>query len=161
MVHHPPPPPSISPQQMTLLRVVSAMAWSDGNLSQEEADLMVDQFSRLFAQTPQQQRTLQQELQDYLVQNIPLEELVPRLSSQEERELVLRLGYAVISSSARTPEEALINQEEEAAYQRLVGLLDLPEDVVERVEGEAKADVGQSKGLVEHLTEHLQQFLDS
>jgi len=146
---------------MTLLRVVGAMAWSDGNLSQEEADLMVDQFSRLFAQTPEQQSALQQELQDYLVQNIPLEELVPKLSSQDERELVLRLGYAVISSSARTPDEALINQEEAAAYQRLVDLLDLPKEVVERIESDAKAEVGQSKGLVEHMTDCLQEFLDT
>lgn len=154
-----PPPPSISPRQLTLMRVVASMAWSDGNLANEEVDLMLKRFSGLFADNAEQQAELQKELRDYLMQNIPLEESVPQLQSQEEREFVLRLGYEVISSSARTPEEPMINPEEEDAYNRLVRLLDLPPETVKRLEADAQA-AGNSDSLVESMTAHLKQFFN-
>lgn len=155
-----PPPPSISPRQLTLMRAVASMAWSDGDLAVEEVGLMLKRFSALFAQDGQHQEQLQQELRDYLTQNIPLEELVPKLQSEEERELVLRLGYEVISSSARTPDESLINPEEEEAYQRLLQLVDLPADTVQRLEAEAKTAAESSDSVVDSLTNNLKQFFN-
>lgn len=157
MVLHPPPPPSISPQQLTLMRVVVSMAWSDGDLATEEVDLMLERFSGLFAAPDAHKSSLQQELRDYMRQNIPLEESVPQLQTDAERELVLRLGYEVIRSSARTPEESLINSEEANAYQRLVDLLRLPAETVNRLEAEAEA-TGTSESVVETMTDHLKQF---
>ncbi|MBF2084630.1 TerB family tellurite resistance protein [Thermoleptolyngbya sp. C42_A2020_037] len=154
-----PPPPSISPSQMTLLRVVAAMAWADGNLAEEEVDVMLDSFSGLFAADAPQKEELRKELRDYVMQNIPLEELIPKLQTIEERELVLRLGYAVINSSARTPDEELVNDEEAEAYQRLVDLLGFAPETVKRVEEEAIADLSQSEGLIERLTRHLGNFI--
>jgi hypothetical protein len=161
MALQPPPPPSISPRQMTLMRIVASLAWSDGNLATEEVDLMLDRFSSLFAATAERQQILRQELQDYLMQNIPIEELVPKLPSQEEREVVLQLAYEVISASARTPNEAVINPEEAAAYQRLVSLLDLPGDVIQQVEQDAKADLEQPQHIVDRLTNHLERFIQN
>lgn len=160
MVLQPPPPPSISPRQMTLMRIVASLAWSDGNLATEEVNLMLDRFSSLFAATAERQQILRQELQDYLMQNIPLGELVPKLSGQDEREIVLQLGYEVISASARTPDESAINPEEAAAYQQLLALLDLPDEVVQRVEQAAKEDLQQPQGIVDRMTEHLRRFMD-
>ncbi|MBF2034378.1 MAG: TerB family tellurite resistance protein [Leptolyngbyaceae cyanobacterium T60_A2020_046] len=158
-IQTPPPPPSISPRQMALMRVVASMAWSDGNLATEEVDLMLDRFTGLFAQNPEHQAKLRQELRDYLMQNLPLEETVPQLNTLEEREMVLRLGYEVISSSARTEDEALINNEEADAYSRLVALLNLPPDVVARVE--AEADVAtRDRPVVEVITAQLQKFFE-
>jgi hypothetical protein len=154
-----PPPPSISPAQMNLLRVVAAMAWADGNLAEEEVDVMLDSFSGLFAADAPQKEELRQELRDYVMQNIPLEELIPKLQTIEERELVLRLGYAVINSSARTPEEELVNDDEAEAYQHLVKLLDFAPETVQRVEAEAIADLSHSEGLIERLTRHLGEFI--
>ncbi|MDG2615371.1 TerB family tellurite resistance protein [Thermoleptolyngbya sichuanensis A183] len=154
-----PPPPSISPSQMNLLRVVAAMAWADGNLAEEEVDVMLDSFSGLFAADAPQKEELRKELRDYVMQNIPLEELIPKLQTIEERELVLRLGYAVINSSARTPDEELVNAEEAEAYQRLVNLLGFAPETVKRVEEEAIADLSQSEGLIERLTRHLGDFI--
>jgi tellurite resistance protein len=154
-----PPPPSISPSQMTLLRVVAAMAWADGNLAEEEVEVMLDSFSGLFAADAPQKEELRRELRDYLMQNIPLEELIPKLQTIEERELVLRLGYAVINSSARTPDEDLVNDEEAKAYQRLVDLLGFAPETVKRVEEEAIADLAHSEGLIERLTRHLGNFI--
>jgi len=152
-----PPPPSISPRQLTLMRVVASMAWSDGNLAQEEVELMLKRFSSLFAHNPDQQAELQKELRDYLMQNIPLEESVPHLQSQAERDFVLRLGYEVINSSARTPEEDLINPDEADAYNRLVALLDLPPERVEALEMESNSSES-ADSLIDNMTQQLQQF---
>lgn len=155
----PPPPPPITPRQMTLLRVVTAMAWADGELATEEVDFMLQRFSQLFATKSDQQQKLQQELRDYLMQNIPLNELIPKLTSNEERELVLRLGYEVISSSARTPDEPAINTEEAEVYQNLVSLLNLPADVVKRIESEIAAAPDSDEGLVDKLTHQIEEFI--
>jgi len=136
----PPPPPSITPKQMTLLRIVASMAWADGHLSQEEMELMLDNFSQIFAQEAQQQQQLREELRDYLLQNIPLETLVPQLDTQEDRELALKLSYEVIASSSRSPDEPKINSEEATAYAKLVMLLDLPDAVVCAIESEVDQD---------------------
>jgi hypothetical protein len=154
----PPPPPSISPRQMNLLRIVSSMAWSDGHLAQEEVDVMLARFCEIFAKAPEQQQQLQQELQEYLIQNIPLEDLVPKLETDAERQLVLKLGYEVIASSARTPEEPNINMEEADAYQKLLGLLALPTHVVKEIEAQVQQNVA-TEGIVEQLAQELDAFV--
>lgn len=153
-----PPPPSITPRQMNLLRIVTAMAWADGGLATEEVNVMLDRFSGIFAVDAPQQEMLRQELQDYMMQNIPLEELAPKLQTQEEKEIVLRLGYEVIRSSARTPQENMINEEEAAAYHKLVNLLNLPKETVQQIETEMATSDPQ-ENLVEHLTHKLEEFL--
>lgn len=155
----PPLPPSISPSQMTLLRIASTMAWSDGHLADEEVGVMLDQFSRLFASEAKQQAALRDELRDYLMQNLPLEELVPKLTRPAERELVLKLGRQVISASARTPGEELINQEEADAYNRLVSLLNLPDEVVQRIEQDSSTSDTSHDNLIEQLAAELKSFV--
>ncbi|MFE4106927.1 tellurite resistance TerB family protein [Almyronema epifaneia] len=157
----PPPPPSISPRQMNMMRIVASMAWSDGNLETNEVELMLNRFSSLFASDQQQQQQLQEELHAYLMQNIPLHELTPKLKTEAERELVLRLGYEVISASVRSPGEAAINNQEADAYQQLVKLLDLPPAIVKQVEAEAEADLQNEMNLIDRLTDELKQFLQS
>jgi hypothetical protein len=154
-----PPPPSISPRQMNILRIVTTMAWADGELAQEEVDVMLDRFSGLFAADAPQQQRLRQELQDYMMQNIPLEELTPKLQSEDEKKIVLRLGYEVICASSRTPEEEKINAEEEEAYQKLVNLLGLPPETVKEIVSEEEADLCGDESLVDTLTRKLEQFM--
>jgi len=136
-------PPPISPRQMNLLRVVLSMAWADENLEQKEVDTMLTRFSQLFATDPQQQTHLQQQLQEYFVQKVPLKESVAKLTTDAEKEVALRLSYEVINSSARTPDEPVVNQAESEAYQALVGLLSLSDEVVARAEQEAKASLNK------------------
>jgi hypothetical protein len=152
-----PPPPSITPRQMNLLRIVASMAWADGELATEEVNLMLDRFCRLFSPDTDGQQ-MQEELRDYIMQNIPLDELIDQLETQDEKELVLQLGYEVISSSSRTPDEPKINAEEAAAYQKLVQLLNLPEDAVKRIEAEASGG-DSSEGIVEKMAQKLEKFI--
>ena len=156
-------PPLITPRQMNLLRIVLALAWADGNLAKEEADVMVTRFSQVFVTNPDHQDAIKQELRSYLVQDIPLQELVPNLTTEAEKEFVLRLGYEVISSSARTPDEDLINQDEQATYQQLVNLLNLPASTVQRIEQSAQTALGQNQAkgsnVVDLLTYQLREHL--
>ncbi|MFO8039326.1 MAG: TerB family tellurite resistance protein [Sodalinema sp.] len=154
----PPAPPPISPRQMNLLRIVAAMAWADGELAQTEVEVMLTRFSELFAKSPEDREKLRQDLQAYCIQNIPLEDLVPKLHSDEERELVLRLGYEVIASSSRTPDEPKINEEEASAYQKLRDMLGLPEAKVKEIEAQEFSDSPEDSSLVESLGESLQDF---
>jgi hypothetical protein len=153
-----PPPPSITPRQMNLLRIVASMAWADSELAAEEVDVMLDRFSGIFAADTSQQQYIRQELQDYLMQNIPLEELTPKLQTDDERELVLKLGYEVIQSSSRTSHEERINADEAAAYIKLVDLLGLTEETVKRIEAEAIAELSQETGIIDSLTHSLERF---
>jgi len=154
----PPESPSINPHQMLLLRIVAAMAWSDGDLAEEEVDVMLDNFSKLFGGDEQDRSNFRQELSDYITQNIPLEELIPKLKTNEERELVLKLSYEVITSSARTPEEPLVNDEEKLAYQKMVQLLGLDPEVVDRIESEVRDHPTHRQNLVNSLLRQLEEF---
>lgn len=153
MVHT---PPSISPRQMNLLRTVTAMAWADGDLAAEEIEIMLDRFSSVFAKDAAQQQQLRQELQNYMKQNIPLQEITSKLHSPEEREMVLRLAYEVISCSARSPQEDNINADEAAAYQQLISLLGLSTEKVQQLESEVQSSTEGS--LVDRLAQHLEGF---
>ncbi|MDJ1176470.1 hypothetical protein [Roseofilum capinflatum] len=159
MAVQPPPPPPITPRQMNVLRVVTAMAWSDGELATEEVDVMLDRFSQLFASgNSSEQEGLKQELRDYMMQNIPLEELIPKLETVEDRKIALKLGYQVIASSARTPDEELINAEEEEAYKKLVQLVKLPPEEAASIAEEAAVEIAKDRSMVETLTQELAKF---
>ena len=153
------PPPSISPQQMNILRIVCSMAWSDGKLTSEEAELMIDQFLSLFAADGAEKQALRQELQDYLGQNIPLEESVPTLKTAEDRELVLKLGYMVIQAGGAAAEgEDAITTEEKIAYRRLVDLLGLPDETVQSVEWAADQELSQHDTVLHAVNSGLATF---
>ena len=153
-----PSPPSISPKQMTLLRIVAAMAWADGHLAQEEVEVAIENFSQIFSQHEDHKARLQEELREYLMQNLPLESLVPQLETLEERKLVLKLGYAVIASSARSPHEPTINAEEAMAYAKLVRLLDLSDDIVQKIEDSVDHDTLQGQDWMTNITSDLEQL---
>ena len=153
-------PPPISPRQMNLLRVVLSMAWADKSLEQKEVDTMLSRFSQLFATDTEQQTVLQQQLQEYFVQDVPLKEAVAKLTTDAEKEVALRLSYEVINSSTRTPDEPAVNQAESEAYKTLVNLLSLPSEVVTRAEQEAKASLNEGgKNIIDMLAFQIRSHL--
>lgn len=137
-----PPPPAITPKQMNLLRAVTAMAWSDGVLEPAEIQMMATQLSQRFSSDPDQQQNLAQEIQDYFEQQIPLDEVLPKLPDEADRRVILKLGYLVIAASARSPEEPRVNLQEQQAFTHLVEKLGLPAEIVHQVSEEAKAELG-------------------
>lgn len=125
---------SISPDQMVLLRIAASMAWADGNFAPVQQDVILSELSRQFATAPAEQEALKEELKNYLATRLPLDELVPQLRTQQQRELALKLSYEVISSNT-------INETEAGVYQHLKALLNLPPETVARLESEALASL--------------------
>ncbi len=153
-------PPPISPRQMNLMRVVLSMAWADKSLEEKEVETMLARFSQMFAADPAQQNTLQQQLQEYFVQKIPIEEAAAKLTTDAEKEIALRLSYEIISASARTPDESPINQAESEAYQKLLSMLNLPSDVVNRAQQKAIATLAEGgNNIIDMLAFQLRDQL--
>lgn len=118
---------SLSPQQMIILRITTAMAWADGNFEETEMNVILNRLSREFAHEQEEQQKLSQELKNYLAKEILLEDLVPKLDTQANREMVLKLCYDIIKQNG-------INTEEAFTYQKLIQLLDLPESIVAKIQ---------------------------
>jgi hypothetical protein len=156
-----PSPPAITPYQMNLLRAVTAMAWSDGSLEAGELELMATQLAQRFAQDPDQQEALAKTVREYFTQQIPLAEVLPKITQESDRRLILKLGYLVIAASARSPEEPVVNVEELDAFQQLVNALNLSPEAVHQVSAEAEAEltdasVAPLEALIEGFSQHYQ-----
>lgn len=118
---------SINPEQMLLLRIAATMAWADNTFDAAEQDLILDRLSQKFAHTSEEQAPLRAELANLLATKLPLEELVPQLTSDTQREQALMLSYEVICANQ-------INKAEAVAYQKLITLLNLSPEIVNRLE---------------------------
>ncbi len=134
--------PSITPHQIKLLRVVAAMAWVDGDLAPAEVEVILARLSQLFAENEADQQKLREELQAYVVQEVPIDETVQEITSPEERELILKLAYDVIQASTAPGETELISPVEAAAYQKLAEFFGLPTDAIDRVGSPPENGVG-------------------
>nr|WP_013321467.1 urea ABC transporter ATP-binding protein UrtD [Gloeothece verrucosa]ADN13360.1 urea ABC transporter, ATP-binding protein UrtD [Gloeothece verrucosa PCC 7822] len=132
--------PSISSHQLKILRIMASLAWADGKLAAEEVNIIISRLSRVFSRDSEEQERLQQELKDYLLTDVDIDNLLKEITSDEERELILKLGYQVISVSS---DETQSNEYELRAYQRLVEKLNLPTEVVQQIEAKVTAGVNR------------------
>jgi urea transport system ATP-binding protein len=119
--------PTISPDQLRVLRIAATMAWADGYFAPEQVQVILTRLSRKFSPDPAGQDDLRDELQNYLSQEVSLETIVPQLESEAEKEQVLHLCYEIIRSNT-------INEHESVVYQKLLELLNLPDDFVSQTE---------------------------
>lgn len=152
----------LSVEQINLLKIVWTMAWSDGEFSQDEQDLLLSYCSELIAENEQQQLEIKNYLTSKTSENPSLElldQLVPQLSIEEDRELALKLGYMVIAISKKTGSASKINLEEKIAYRKLVELLNLPDETVQKIEWAANSDLERHEQPLEILKSLLRRFL--
>lgn len=126
--------PSITPDQMLLLRIAATMAWADNTIEPAEQEMILSKLSEKFAETAEARAELREELKNYIAKKMALEELVPKLKSQDQRELALKLSYEVIKANQ-------INEQEAATYETLLTLLDLPSEVVQKIESEVNSTI--------------------
>lgn len=155
---------------LNILRVVSAIAWADGNLTEEEANILIHEFNADLPPNPNpllyleetppffsslgQNATISEQLSEritaelalneiiveYKYNPIPLQILVDKLITEEDRCLALKLAYMVIKASPNDAGE-LISLEEKKAYRQLVDLLNLKENLVKEIELQASQDL--------------------
>jgi hypothetical protein len=152
-------PANLRPEEFNILQIVSAMAWADGEFVSEERDALFAMLAKLFAETEEEAELLYQTLQSQTP--TPLEELVAKLTSEDDRELALKLSYMVIQASDSSPNqaaEAPINSKEKAAYRRLIDLLGLPDGSIEKTEWAVDEELKQHGKRAYAVSSRIGQF---
>jgi urea transport system ATP-binding protein len=122
---------SLSPHQLKLLRVIAAVADADGKISPIEMEIILDKLSQVFADNPQEQTKLREELKDYLLQGVDtdLEVMIAEITDPEERQLILNLSRQILGSHDTQDLEW-------TAYQTIVKALNVPLEVLTKLESE-------------------------
>ena len=123
--------PSLSPHQLKLLRIIAAVADADGKISPIEMEIILDKLSQVFADNPQEQTKLREELKDYLLQGVDtdLEVMIAEITDPEERQLILNLSRQILGSHDAQDLEW-------TAYQTLVKALNFSLEVLTELESE-------------------------
>lgn len=172
-----------------ILRLVSAMAWADGDLSEEESEILINQFNSDLPPNPNPllyledappffsslnenplvaeqlserinaESALKKIMVDYKYNPIPLNDLVSKIKTQEDRCLALKLAYMIIKASADENGE-LINNEEKKAYRQLINLLNLKPDLIKEIELQANKDLEKFKHPLQAFLSNVKNLLD-
>jgi uncharacterized protein YkuJ len=110
-------------------------------LQEEEIEVIINRLTKIFSHDSQEQEQLRRELKGYVFADVDFEQLLNQIESQEEKELIAQISYEVIGSTAIPAGGGMINQPEKLAYQRLLEKLNLPTEIVQKIE--AKATQGE------------------
>jgi len=141
----------LSTAQRALLRIVCWVAWADGDVADEERQLLEKLVFRLMppqvgiAEAEDAFRSLMAEQ----LQNVDLEALVAELTASDERQLAVKLAVQMLAVNQRPQDDAPVNPAEKQAYRRLLAALQLPDAEVEEAEWAARQELQQKRGLLE------------
>jgi hypothetical protein len=134
--------------ELDLLRIVCAVAWCDGDFSDEEQQLLARLVAR-YLSPPDGAGPTAEAVQSIASRAASLELLdsLPRgLTSPEDRQLALKLAYMMVRIGRAPGDVEAINPQEKQAYRRLVEALALPSEEVEATEWAAEQELGQHSG---------------
>jgi hypothetical protein len=174
---------------LNILRILSALAWADENLSKEEIELLLEQFKEdlpanttpissqeypiftgfnlevspiLLEQMESRinaELTFRKIINSYQDNPIPLADLVSNLETIEDRCLTVKLAYMLISVGY-DPQKHSIHPKEKALYRQLIQLLDLDDDLVQEIEWEANQDLDKFQHPFKALLSNIRHFLN-
>ncbi|MFM7312811.1 MAG: hypothetical protein ACKO0M_06550 [Cyanobium sp.] len=142
------PASPVDPDRL-LLRLLCCIAWSDGEVSARERELLESLASRLLL-PERNQADAGAEVSSLVAESMDLpalEALIPRIEGHDQKQLALKLAYMVIRISREPGESSTINAREKVAYRRLVDGLGLPESEVKEAEWAAEQDLRQHTSL--------------
>lgn len=125
---------SLSGHQLKILRIIEAIALQDGELSPEEMSSIAHQLSLVFAEKTEDQSKLEEELKDYLLQEVDtsIPEAIAEIDDLEDRKLILKVSYQAIFKKDISSETST----KLTTYERLIQLLELPPETVETIQNE-------------------------
>ena len=150
-MHHAMANPADSDQQrpLDLLKIACCVAWSDGDVSAEEKHLLEDLVFRYFplevGDSSLEAATSQ--LTAWAMDLSALDEVIPRLNSEEDKLLAVKFAYMVARVGQNPGDRSAINADEKKAYRYLVAALGMGERQVEEVEWAADKELDSSKGI--------------
>lgn len=142
---------------LDLLRILCCVAWSDGEFCAEERELLQELVERYIVTdggVPLPAEAVEV-LAGQSLQPEALDALIPRLRSEADRQLALKLGYMMIRVGRRPGDESSINPLEKVAYRRLVDGLGLSEADIAEAEWSAELDLEAQSGLRGFLSRHF------
>jgi urea transport system ATP-binding protein len=125
---------SLSGHQLKILRMIQAIALEDGELSPEEMESIAQQLSLVFAEKIEDQAKLEQELKDYLLQEVELDlqTAIAEIDNLEDRKLILKVNYQAIFKKDISSEKST----KLSTYERLIQLLEFSLETVETIQNE-------------------------
>jgi len=145
-------PPSIgvaSDPDRLLLRLLCCIAWSDGEVSVRERELL-ELLATQVLLTDAEKADAAAEVSSLIAETLglpALDALIPQVQGHGQKQLALKLAYMVIRISREPGENSSINAREKIAYRRLVAGLGLPEGEVQEAEWAAEQDLRQHNNL--------------
>jgi hypothetical protein len=143
------PSDSISAGDLDLLRLLCCLAWSDGEVAPEERRLLEVLVRRYFMADvglPEAADAVAEMVSGAMGVEL-IDELAPRFTSHDDKQLALKLSYMVIRVGRNLGDTSFINEREKQAYRRLVEGLGLPQGEVEEAEWAAEQDLKKHTSL--------------
>ena len=139
---------------LVLLRLLCCIAWSDGEVSARERELLEKLATGvLLSERPDVDAGA--EVSALVAESLDLpalDALIPLIEGHDQKQLALKLAYMVIRISREPGESSSINAREKLAYRRLVEGLGLPDGEVQEAEWAAEQDLRQHTNLWSLLT---------
>lgn len=153
--------------EMDLLRILCCVAWSDGEFSPQERQLLGRVVERYFpgpgepsgAETAEAMAS--EAMAAAAMRPELLDELVPALATLEDRQLALKLAYQMMRIGPRTGEESGIQPQEKVTYRKLVEGLGLSEAEIRETEWAAEQELKPAGGLRSILTSRFGWLADA
>ncbi|MFN5698777.1 MAG: hypothetical protein ACK486_17315 [Cyanobacteriota bacterium] len=136
-------------RQLDLLRIVCCVAWADGEVSEPERQLLAKLTAEYFLPAAKEEGRDAGEAVDAAAGQLAawaqdlsvLDEVIPRLRSEEDRLLAIKLAYMMASIGRQPGDSSPINQQEKLAYRRLVEGLGVSDLQVQEAEWAADQDL--------------------
>ena len=127
---------SLSGHQLKILRMIQAIALEEGELSSAEMASIANQLSLVFAEKIEDQAKLEQELKDYLLQEVEIDPqtAIAEIDNLEDRKLILKVSYQAIFKKDISSETST----KSSTYERLIKLLKLSPEIVETIQNEVE-----------------------
>lgn len=132
-----------------LLRLLCCIAWSDGEVSTKERELLQSLATEVLL-TEEEKADAAAEVSSLVADTLDLpalDLLIPQIQGHDQKQLALKLAYMVIRISREEGESSTINAREKVAYRRLVEGLALPEAEVQEAEWAAEQELKQHTNL--------------
>lgn len=132
-----------------LLRLLCCIAWSDGEVSSRERELLQSLATEVLL-TEEEKAAAAAEVTSLVADTLGLpamDALIPQIQGHDQKQLALKLAYMVICISREPGESSPINAREKIAYRRLVEGLGLPEGDVQEAEWAAEQDLRQHTSI--------------
>ena len=143
--------PADSGQQrpLDLLKIACCVAWSDGDVSPEEKQLLEDLVFRYFPLEVGDSGldAAASQLSAWALDLSALDEVIPRLINEEDKLLAAKFAYMVARVGQKPGDATPINPQEKKAYRYLLAGLGLDEHKVEEVEWAADKEMESTKGI--------------